>query len=237
MLCFIESISYDKADLFIWSPSEDLVLLGSCPVQRSTLCPPAPRGYWYQLQPSCSGLRASVCSQLGQSWAGSCVCCLLRGLSSTLCCCSAPGPKAGASPGVSVQFCVAGLRMLLVCGRDREGRASVSHLQVPQQPLLMQKGVCSVPDQTREAAANEGNQQGSRMCEWFLSSWQWCIRHWGVCSRLIHLSGLQGFLRRLFIILSIPTASEKYGFFWLGSHSNSCTLFPKLNYGMTAFQG
>lgn len=74
-------------------------------------------------------------------------------------------------------------------------------LRVLQQPLLVQQGVCSVCDQS------------SLMCEGFPSPWQWCIQHWGVCSRLIYLSGLQGFFKDYSLFWASPQQLRNGVFF------------------------
>lgn len=44
-----------------------------------------------------------------------------------------------------------------------------------------------------------------------------------------------GLFKRLFIILGIPTAAEKWVFFQIDSDTNSCTLFLKLYSSMAVF--
>lgn len=74
-------------------------------------------------------------------------------------------------------------------------------LRVPQQPLLVQQGVCSVYNQS------------SLVWEGFLSPWQRCIQHWGVCSRFIYVSGLQGFLKDYSLFWAFPQQLRN-GFFF-----------------------
>lgn len=125
-----------------------------------------------------------------------------------------------------------------LCGLCRRAEGALSlwlHRKGLWQPLSataavpVQQGVCSVCD------------QGCPMCEWFPSPWQWCVQHWRVCSRLTHLSGLQGFFKEDY---SLFWASPQHlrnrsffgFFFWLGSDTSSRILFLELQYGCV-FQG